>query len=72
MVDMRFGHGTWAGILAERAKRIQAAKEAEAEVRRQKIKEAKEFEEMMKQILLIGAVILVAFGSFVLLFTVVV
>ena len=72
MVDMRFGHGTWAGILAERAKRIQAAKEAEAEVRRQKIKEAKEFEEMMKQILLVGAVILVAFGSFVLLFTVVV
>ena len=71
MVDMRFGHGTWAGILAERAKRIQAAKEAEAEARRQKIKEAKEFEEMMKQILLIGAVILVAFGSFVLLFTVV-
>jgi hypothetical protein len=72
MVDMRFGHGTWAGILAERAKRIQAAKEAEAEARRQKIKEAKEFEEMMKQILLVGAVILVAFGSFVLLFTVVV
>ena len=71
MVDMRFGHGTWAGILAERAKRIQEAKEAEAEARRQKIKEAKEFEEMMKQILLIGAVILVAFGSFVLLFTVV-
>lgn len=72
MVDMRFGHGTWAGILAERAKRIQAAKEAAAEARRQKIKEAKEFEEMMKQILLVGAVILVAFGSFVLLFTVVV
>ncbi len=71
MVDMRFGHGTWAGILAERAKRIQAAKEAEAEARRQKIKEAKEFEEMMKQILLVGAVVLVAFGSFVLLFTVV-
>jgi hypothetical protein len=71
MVDMRFGHGTWAGILAERAKRIQAAKEAEAEARRQKIKEAKEFEEMMKQILLVGAVVLMAFGSFVLLFTVV-
>ncbi len=71
MVDMRFGHGTWAGILAERAKRIQAAKEAAAEARRQKIKEAKEFEEMMKQILLIGAVVLMAFGSFVLLFTVV-
>jgi len=71
MVDMRFGHGTWAGILAERAKRIQEAKEAEAEAKRQKMKEAKEFEEMMQQILLIGAVVLMAFGSFVLLFTVV-
>ena len=71
MVDMRFGHGTWAGILAERAKRIQEAKEAEAEAKRQKMREAKEFEEMMQQILLIGAVVLMAFGSFVLLFTVV-
>lgn len=71
MVDMRFGHGTWAGILAERAKRIQEAKEAEAEAKRQKMKEAKEFEEMMQHILLIGAVVLMALGSFVLLFTVV-
>ena len=30
MVDFRFGHGTWAGILAERQKRIQQAKEARA------------------------------------------
>jgi len=28
MVDMRFGHGTWKGILAERQKRIQEAREA--------------------------------------------
>ena len=28
MVDMRFGHGTWRGIVDERAKRIQEAKEA--------------------------------------------
>lgn len=35
LVDMRFGHGTWAGILAERQKRIREAKEAE----RQRIKE---------------------------------
>ena len=34
MVDMRFGHGTWAGILAERAKRIQEAKEAAAKARK--------------------------------------
>ena len=29
LVDMRFGPGTWAGIVNERAKRIQDAKEAE-------------------------------------------
>jgi hypothetical protein len=34
MVDMRFGHGTWAGIIAERARRIQEAKEAAAKVKK--------------------------------------
>ena len=34
MVDMRFGHGTWAGIIAERAKRIQEAKEAAAKAKK--------------------------------------
>tara|TARA_R110001592_G_scaffold24143_2_gene93671 strand:- start:10375 stop:10851 length:477 start_codon:yes stop_codon:yes gene_type:complete len=34
MVDMRFGHGTWRGIVDERAKRIQEAKEAEIARRR--------------------------------------
>src|SRR5210317_2621263 len=29
LVDMRFGHGTWQGIVDERARRIQEAKEAE-------------------------------------------
>lgn len=29
LVDLRFGPGTWAGILAERQKRIREAKEAE-------------------------------------------
>mgnify|MGYP001217920360 CR=1 FL=1 len=28
-IDMRFGHGTWSSILAERQKRIREAKEAE-------------------------------------------
>ena len=28
MVDLRFGHGTWKSIVDERARRIQAAKEA--------------------------------------------
>ena len=67
MVDMRFGHGTWAGIVAERAKRIQEAKEAAAVARRKKIQEAREFEEMMKQVLLIGTIIVIAIGLFVFL-----
>ena len=67
MVDMRFGHGTWAGIIAERAKRIQEAKEAEAIAKRKQIQEAKEFEEVMKQAVLIGSVIVIAIGLFVFL-----
>lgn len=71
LVDFRFGHGTWAGIVAERAKRIQAMKEAEAEARRQKIKEAREFEEAVKNFVLAGSVIALAFGFLVALFTVI-
>ncbi len=70
MVDMRFGHGTWAGILAERAKRIQEAKDAAAAARREKIRKSIEFEENMKQIFIVGAVIGSAFGLFILLFMV--
>ena len=70
MVDMRFGHGTWAGILAERAKRIQEAKDAAAAARREKIRKSIEFEENMKQIFIVGAVIGSAFGLFILLFVV--
>ncbi|MDB2638720.1 hypothetical protein N9Y91_06910 [Alphaproteobacteria bacterium] len=67
MVDMRFGHGTWAGILAERQKRIQEQREAEAAARRKKIQEAKEFEETMKQFVLVGAIIVIAVSLFVFL-----
>ena len=67
MVDMRFGHGTWAGIIAERAKRIQEAKEAEAIAKRKQIQEAREFEEMIKQAVLIGSVIVIAIGLFIFL-----
>ena len=70
MVDMRFGHGTWAGILAERAKRIQEAKDAAAAARREKIRKSIEFEENMKQVFIVGAVIGSAFGLFILLFVV--
>lgn len=71
LVDMRFGHGTWKGIVAERAKRMQEAKEAAAAERRRKIQEAKEFEEMMKQIVLVAGVVIMSIGLFVYLFAVV-
>jgi len=48
MVDMRFGHGTWAGILAERAKRIQAAKEAAAKARKMEMLRQQEFMDNIK------------------------
>jgi hypothetical protein len=68
LVDMRFGHGTWKGIVAERAKRMQEAKEAAAAERRKKIQEAREFEEMMKQIVLVAGVALMSIGLFIYLF----
>ncbi len=71
LVDMRFGPGTWKGIVAERAKRIQEAKEAAAAERRRKLQEAREFEEMMKQIALIAAIATVSIGLFIYLFAVV-
>jgi hypothetical protein len=71
LVDMRFGHGTWKGIVAERAKRIQEAKEAAAAERRKKLQEAKEFEETMKQIVLVAGVVIMSIGLFVYLFAVV-
>ena len=68
LVDLRFGHGTWSGILAERAKRIQEAKEAAAAERKRKLKEAREFEESMKQFITAAVVILMAVSLFVVLF----
>ncbi|MDA7765975.1 hypothetical protein N8977_00075 [Alphaproteobacteria bacterium] len=70
MVDMRFGHGTWASILEERAKRIQEVKEQDAAFKRKQIQEAREFEENMKQVLIISAVIGSTIGLFILLFVV--
>ena len=67
LVDFRFGHGTWAGIIAERAKRIQEAKELAAAARRKKIQADREFEEGVKQFLLIGVIIAVAFALIIFL-----
>ena len=65
MVDMRFGHGTWKGILAERAKRLQEQREAEAKARREMIRKAKEFEDTMKTVGLVTAILAIAIGLFI-------
>ena len=67
MVDMRFGHGTWASIVAERAKRIQEAKEAAAAARREAAKRQRELEENIKTAAIIFGVIAVAVSLFVFL-----
>ena len=50
LIDLRFGHGTWAGIIAERARRIQEAREAEKATRRQK-------QAQQEEMLIIGCVL---------------
>jgi len=67
MVDMRFGHGTWASIVAERAKRIQEAKEAAAAARREAAKRHKELQENIKLAFIVGGVIIISIGLFVIL-----
>ena len=52
LIDIRFGHGTWHGILAERAKRIQEAKEARLAARRKAQREYKETMELVQSIII--------------------
>ena len=70
MVDLRFGHGTWKSIVDERARRIQAAKEAEAEAKRKKLQEQKKFDDTLNQVVMAGAVILMTLLFVVLMFKV--
>jgi hypothetical protein len=67
MVDMRFGHGTWAGIVAERARRIQEAKEAAAAAKREQRRKQKELEENIKTGLMIVGVLTAIIGLFIFL-----
>lgn len=59
MIDMRFGPGTWKSIVDERARRIQEAKEAERQAKKQRLKEQKAFNETLKQ----GAVVFLVVGA---------
>ena len=65
LVDMRFGHGTWKSIVAERAKRIQEQKEAAAKARREQLKKDQEFMDACKVVAVVGGCILVIAGVFV-------
>ena len=71
MVNMRFGPNTWKNILEERQKRIQEAKEAAVAERRRKLQASREFEEMMKQIVLVATILVISLGLFVYLFAVI-
>ena len=62
MVDMRFGHGTWKGILAERQKRIQEAREAAAKARREAQRAHDEMMENVRMTALVSIVIGTAVG----------
>jgi len=57
MVDQRFGHGTWAGIVTERAKRIQEAKEAALAARKEKAIKQEETMETIKMTAIVLGVI---------------
>ena len=59
LVDFRFGHGTWASILAERQKRIQEQREIEAAARKEAIKKHNEMMELVQGIAISFVVLLV-------------
>jgi len=47
LIDLRFGHGTWQGIVNERARRLQEIRELEEEARKKAIRKSKERIEIM-------------------------
>ena len=65
LVDMRFGPGTWQGILDLRQKRIQEAKEAARLAKIKKRQEEAEFWEQMKMLAIIGGVVIIGGGAFI-------
>ncbi len=67
MVDMRFGHGTWAGIIAERAKRIPEAKEAAAAAKRMERLRQQELMDNFKVGVAVFFLIVVVIGLFMFL-----
>lgn len=63
LIDLRFGHGTWQGIIDERAKRIQEAKEAEKLARIEKRKADAELWADVKMVLIVIGTAVVGCGA---------
>ena len=70
LVDMRFGPGTWQGIVDERAKRIREAKEAAEQARREALKKHEEFVENLKMSVGVSAIVAAAVGLLIFLLTI--
>jgi hypothetical protein len=67
MIDLRFGPGTFASIVNERARRIQ---EQKLKAKQEQIKRNKQHHDMMetlKQVMLIFLILVLMGGSFVLM-----
>ena len=62
MIDLRFGHGTWAGILAERQKRIQAARDAKIAANRAALARHNEMMENVKVGSFVVVILTIAIG----------
>lgn len=62
MVDLRFGAGTWRGIVDERARRLRELKEVEAAKKKAELAKRRQFEDNIKH----GAVGLAVLGVMVL------
>ena len=65
LINLRFGPGTWQGIIDERAKRIQEAKEAERQRRKEKAKADAELWADIKMVLIVIGIIAVIGGGVV-------
>ena len=62
---MRFGHGTWKGILAERQKRIQEAREAALKAKREAAQRHSEMMEQVKMAALVTGIAVAGFAFFI-------
>ena len=71
MIDLRFGPGTWQSIVDIRAKRIQEAKEAALQAKREAIRRHNEMMENIKIAAGIGLIAAIGIGFLIFLLTII-